>query len=75
MGFEGLGGFDEAADELGREGVGVLGVGREAVVVGAVIGEFMEADGGGGGGGRDRSTEFLNVEWRVDQDYVESPLL
>lgn len=71
MGLEGLGGLEELDDERVREGVEVLGGGREAGVVGAVEGELAEADGGGE---REGLAEFLDVERGVDKDYVEASL-
>lgn len=43
--LEGGGGLDEANDEVVGDGVGVLRVGREAVVGGSE-GDFDEGDGG-----------------------------
>lgn len=71
MGLEGLGGLEELDDERVREGVEVLGGGREAGVVGAEEGELAEADGGGE---REGLAEFLDVERGVDKDYVEASL-
>lgn len=57
-GFKRGGGDKEFEDSVGREGVGVLGVGREAVV-GGVEGDFEEANGGFG---RKNTAEIGDVE-------------
>lgn len=52
-------------DEVVRKGIGVLGVGREAMV-GAGERDFKEANGGVL---RERRSELLDVEGGVDKSY------
>lgn len=54
-------GDKEIADLVWRERIGVLRVGREAMV-GGVEGDFKEANGGGG---RKNTAEIGDVEWGV----------
>lgn len=58
-------GFEEANDEVVGNGVGVLGVGWEAVV-GAAEGDLDEANGGVW---REGGAELLDVERGVDKRY------
>lgn len=62
------GGLEEAEAESVGEGIGVFGVGREAVI-GAVEGDLEEFNGGGGAAMIKRFLEFLDVERSVYESY------
>lgn len=63
--------MEEINDAIIREDIGVLGVGREAMIRAAKR-DFKEANGGGW---RDCRPEFLDVERRADKGDAVALLL